>query len=78
MTDWQHEIRNLLNLVVYANSSARDAIEHSRPQDAREALQQIDEAVNQCVLLLAGWDRELHNAAPEAQLPDQYGTGQAG
>lgn len=64
MTDWQHEIRNQLNLVVYANSSARDAIAQSRPQDAFDALRLIDEAVNQCVLLLAAWDRELRDGAP--------------
>jgi hypothetical protein len=77
MTDWQHEIRNQLNLVVYAASATREALAEGRTVDAQEALERIDEAVTQCVALLGAWDRQLHNAAPEARLPDQYGTGQA-
>lgn len=78
MTDWQHQIRNQLNLVLYASSWARDSMQEGRTQDAQDALLRIDDAVAECVLLLAEWERESHNAAPDPQLPDQYGTGQAG
>ena len=78
MTDWQHDLRNQLNLMVYASAWARESLDAGRIQDANAALMRIDDAVEECVSLLAAWERELHSVAPETQLPDQYGTGKAG
>lgn len=52
MSDWQHELRNELNLILYANSVARQALVHGHPEDVRAGLDRIDAAVVQCGALL--------------------------
>lgn len=78
MTDWPHDLRNQLNLMIYASAWARESLDAGRTQDASDALLRIDDAVTACVSLIASWEHELHAITPESPLPDQFGTGQAG
>ncbi|MGN6224923.1 hypothetical protein [Pseudoxanthomonas sp.] len=63
MSDWQHELRNELNLILYANSVVRQALADGQAEDARAGLDRIDAAVVQCGALL---DRAGANASPRA------------
>ncbi len=63
MSDWQHELRNELNLILYANSIARQALADGQAEDVRAGLDRIDAAVVQCGALL---DRAGASASPRA------------
>ena len=52
MSDWQHDLRNELNLILYANSIAREALSQGQIDDVRSGLDRIDMAVVQCGALL--------------------------
>lgn len=52
MSDWQHDLRNELNLILYANSIAREALAQGQIDDVRSGLDRIDMAVVQCGALL--------------------------
>jgi len=61
MSDWQHDLRNELNLILYANSIAREALAQGQIDDVRSGLDRIDMAVVQCGALL---DRMAIGASP--------------
>ncbi len=61
MSDWQHELRNELNLILYANSVARQALAQGQSEDVRAGLDRIDAAVVHCGALL---DRVAADVAP--------------
>lgn len=52
MRDWQHELRNELNLMLYASSTARDALAQGQPRDVLDGLDRIDTAIVHCSSLL--------------------------
>lgn len=58
MSDWRHELRNQLNLILYASNSAREALQEDRTAQALEALLQIENATTQCVEQLLRSERE--------------------
>ncbi len=75
MRDWQHELRNQLNVVIYATNWAREALAQGRGDDVADSLTRIDEAIAECGGLLEQMDRP---ASPStAVLPDQPEAGQA-
>ncbi|MCL6710974.1 hypothetical protein [Pseudoxanthomonas sp. z9] len=61
MSDWQHDLRNELNLILYANSIAREALAQGQIDDVRSGLDRIDMAVVQCGALL---DRMVIGGSP--------------
>ena len=72
MSDWQHDLRNELNLILYANSIAREALAQGQIDDVRTGLDRIDVAVVQCGALL---DRmAIGGATP----PDRAGAAPRG
>lgn len=66
MSDWQHALRNELNLILYANSIARQALAQGHSEDVRAGLDRIDAAVVQCGALL---DRAASGASPPQRSP---------
>lgn len=64
MSDWQHDLRNELNLILYANSIARQALALDHPEDVRAGLDRIDAAVVQCGALL---DRIANGTSPQPE-----------
>nr|WP_295374812.1 hypothetical protein [Pseudoxanthomonas sp.] len=66
MSDWQHDLRNELNLILYANSIAREALAQGHAEDVRAGLDRIDAAVVQCGALL---DRATTGAPAQPRSP---------
>lgn len=76
MHDWQHALRNRLNLVLYATAAAREALVHGQREDVLHGLARIETAIAECGGLLEHLDASAVDADTSA--PGQRDADRAG
>ncbi len=78
MGDWQHALRNRLNVAMYATAAVRDALAQGRQDDVLHGLARIETAIAECGGLLEHLDTAPASGAGSGRQPGQHDTGRAG